>query len=63
MAGGAGVETAMFDAAAIGRGPAFRHLRTALSAAQARREPPWQSLGELGDAASASPSWRSSRRR
>jgi Flp pilus assembly protein TadB len=49
MAGGAGVETAMFDAAAIGEGPAFRHLRTALSAAQARREPPWQLLGDLGD--------------
>lgn len=49
MSGGAGVETAMFDAAAIGEGPAFRHLRTALSAAQARREPPWQLLGELGD--------------
>lgn len=49
MAGGAGVETAMFDAAAIGQGSAFRHLRSALSAAQARREPPWQLLGELGD--------------
>ena len=49
MAGGAGVETAMFDAAAIGEGSAFRHLRTALSAAQAQREPPWQLLGNLGD--------------
>lgn len=49
MAGGAGVETAMFDAAAIGDGPAFRHLRTALSAAQAARQPPWALLGELGD--------------
>lgn len=49
MAGGAGVETAMFDAAAIGQGSAFRHLRSALSAAQARREPPWKLLGELGD--------------
>ena len=49
MAGGAGVETAMFDAAAIGEGSAFRHLRTALSAAQARREPPWHLLGDLGD--------------
>lgn len=49
MAGGAGVETAMFDAAAIGEGPAFRHLRTALSAAQAQRQPPWQLLGELGE--------------
>src|SRR5690606_29297680 len=49
MAGGAGVETAMFDAAAIGDGPAFRHLRTALSAAQAQRAPPWARLGDLGD--------------
>jgi Flp pilus assembly protein TadB len=48
MAGGAGVETAMFDAADVGRGPAFRHLRAALTAAQARREPPWRALGELG---------------
>lgn len=49
MSGGAGVETAMFDAVAIGEGSAFRHLRSALSAAQARREPPWRLLGELGD--------------
>lgn len=49
IAGGAGVETAMFDAVAVGEGGAFRHLRTALSAAQAHRDPPWQLLGELGD--------------
>jgi len=49
MAGGAGVETALYDAAAIGRGTAFRHIRTALSASQARREPPWATLGHLGD--------------
>ena len=48
MSGGAGVETAMFDAVSIGRGPAFGHLRTALTAAQNRREPPWRQLGELG---------------
>ena len=30
MAGGAGVETAMFDAAAVGTGPAFGQLRAAL---------------------------------
>jgi tight adherence protein C len=48
MAGGAGVETAMFDAAEVGRGPAFRHVRAALTAAQARREPPWRALGQLG---------------
>jgi hypothetical protein len=48
MAGGAGTETALYDAAAIGRGSAFRQIRTALSAAQARREAPWLSLGVLG---------------
>jgi Flp pilus assembly protein TadB len=49
MAGGAGVETSLFDAAAVGRGPEFRHLRASMSAAQARREPPWRLLGELGN--------------
>jgi Flp pilus assembly protein TadB len=48
MAGGAGVETAMFDAVDAGQGRALRHVRSALSAAQARREPPWAQLGELG---------------
>lgn len=49
MAGGAGVETSLYDAAEIGRGRAFRQLRAALSASQARREPPWASLGGLGN--------------
>jgi hypothetical protein len=48
IAGGAGVETAMFDAADAGRGTAFAQLRSALAAAQARREPPWRALGQLG---------------
>jgi hypothetical protein len=48
IAGGAGVETALFDAADAGRGAAFAHLRSALAAAQARREPPWRALGHLG---------------
>lgn len=48
MSGGAGVETAMFDAAALGKGSAFQHLRSALSASQARREAPWLALGRLG---------------
>jgi tight adherence protein C len=48
MAGGAGVETSLFDAAATGRGRALRHLRSSLSAAQARREAPWRALGDLG---------------
>lgn len=48
MAGGAGVETALHEAAAIGSSPGYRHLRAALSAAAARREPPWSAFGELG---------------
>jgi tight adherence protein C len=48
MAGGAGVETAMFDAVDAGTGAAFRQLRTSLIAAQARREAPWRQLGALG---------------
>ncbi len=48
IVGGAGVETALADAAAVGAGAAFRHLRAALGAAQERREPPWRALGRLG---------------
>lgn len=49
MSGGAGVQSALHDGAAVGRGPAFRHLQAALRSSTARREPPWQTLGELGD--------------
>jgi tight adherence protein C len=48
MAGGAGVETALAEAAAIGRGRGYRQLRAALSAAHARQRGPWQEFGELG---------------
>lgn len=48
MAGGAGTETALHEAAAIGSSRGFRHLRAALSVADARREPPWATFGELG---------------
>ncbi len=48
MAGGAGVETALFEAAQIGRGRGYRHVRAALSAAQTHREEPWSKFGELG---------------
>jgi hypothetical protein len=48
MAGGAGVETALFEAAQIGKGRGYRHLRAALSAAQAHRTEPWAKFGELG---------------
>jgi len=48
MSGGAGVQSAIYDAASIGRGSAFRHMKSALSQAQARRETPWATLGALG---------------
>lgn len=48
MSGGAGPESAMFVAADVGQGPAFRQLRAALAAAQVRQEPPWAMLGPLG---------------
>lgn len=50
LVGGAGIETALDDAARLGSGPAFRQLRGALGAAQERREAPWRALGELGRA-------------
>lgn len=49
QAGGSGVQSALYDAATIGRGSAFRHLKTALSAAQVRNETPWRTLGVLGE--------------
>jgi tight adherence protein C len=49
LAGGAGVEGALTDAASIGRGPAAARLRQALAGAQLRREPPWAPLGRLGE--------------
>jgi len=49
LAGGAGVEQAMTDAADLGHGPAFADLRHSLAAAHATRTPPWQALSALGD--------------
>ncbi len=49
LVGGAGIDTALDDAARLGSGPAFRMLRSALSTAQEHREAPWRALGELGD--------------
>lgn len=48
MAGGAGVETALFEAAQIGRGRGYRHMRAALTNAQTHRAEPWSRFGELG---------------
>lgn len=49
LAGGAGVEAALLDAAAVGRGPAFTQLQRALDAAQLTRTAPWSTLRQLGD--------------
>jgi len=47
-AGGAGVEAALTYAAATGQGPAFAQIRQALETARLTRQPPWQTLGQLG---------------
>lgn len=49
LAGGAGVEGALADAAAIGQGWSFRQLRRALETARLTRTSPWNALGQLGD--------------
>lgn len=49
LAGGSGVESALSDAAAIGRGPAFEQIRRALQTAQLNRTTPWTALHQLGD--------------
>lgn len=47
-AGGAGVEAALTYAAATGQGTAFAQIRQALETARLTRQPPWQTLGQLG---------------
>lgn len=49
LAGGAGVEGALTDAAAIGQGWSFQQLRRALNTARITRSSPWSALGQLGD--------------
>ncbi|MFE0104482.1 type II secretion system F family protein [Streptomyces sp. NPDC059009] len=48
LAGGSGVDGALTDAATIGRGWAFAHLRRALATARITRTSPWEALGQLG---------------
>jgi Flp pilus assembly protein TadB len=48
LAGGAGVEGALTDAAGVGRGWPFARLRRALATARATRTTPWAALGDLG---------------
>jgi Flp pilus assembly protein TadB len=49
LAGGAGVEGALADAANAGEGFGPQQLRRALATARLRREPPWVALGRLGE--------------
>jgi Flp pilus assembly protein TadB len=49
LAGGAGLEQALDDASAICTGWAAGRLRQALTTARMLRQPPWQTLGELGE--------------
>ncbi|WP_425838345.1 type II secretion system F family protein [Streptomyces fractus] len=49
LAGGAGVEGALTDAAEIGHGPLFQRIRTALNTARLTRTSPWTTLGQLGE--------------
>nr|MDT0665887.1 hypothetical protein [Micromonospora sp. DSM 115978] len=48
LAGGAGVESALTDAAGIGRGWPFVAVRRALRTARETRTSPWEGLGQLG---------------
>lgn len=49
LAGGAGVHSALHDAARIGNGWAFTQIRRALDAAQLTRTTPWATLRQLGE--------------
>lgn len=48
LAGGAGVDSALTDAASAGHGWAFTHIRRALDAARLTRSTPWTALRQLG---------------
>lgn len=48
LAGGAGVEAALHDAAAMGQGWSFTRLRDALADARLSGATPWAALGRLG---------------
>ncbi|WP_123747990.1 type II secretion system F family protein [Saccharothrix texasensis] len=49
LAGGAGVDSALNDSAAIGRGWAFEQIRRALDSARLTRTTPWATLRQLGE--------------
>jgi Flp pilus assembly protein TadB len=48
LAGGAGIESALDDAASIGRSRPFGRIRETLDAARLRSDSPWDALGALG---------------
>jgi tight adherence protein C len=48
LAGGAGVDQALDDAASVGRGPAYAELRYALAEARTGGTPAWDTLAKLG---------------
>lgn len=49
LAGGAGVDQALDDAASVGNGPAYAELRYALQEARLARVAPWDTLAALGE--------------
>lgn len=49
LAGGAGVDAALTDAAAVGQGRSFTQLRQALTTAKITRTTPWATLRALGE--------------
>ncbi len=49
LAGGAGVDSALNDSVAIGRGWAFEQIRRALDTARLTRTTPWATLRQLGE--------------
>ena len=49
LAGGAGVDSALNDSVAIGRGWAFEQIRRALDTARLTRTTPWAMLRQLGE--------------
>jgi tight adherence protein C len=49
LAGGAGVDSALNDSVAIGRGWAFEQIRRALDTARLTRSTPWATLRQLGE--------------
>lgn len=49
LAGGAGVDSALHESAAIGHGWAFAHIRRALDTARLTRTTPWTALRQLGE--------------